>query len=246
MENCSILNDESKGRMLAAPQQYGMTAERKGAADDFGNRMVIRQEIRGTDAVVEMCGCDVKNRYAVEAGIRQYYISEESNCFERFLCKCQRSLTFRLHDGPTADHPILYHFEKPCHCQIVCCGSLRPTMTVLDQKSNRIGRVHDPCRCCVLDNDIFDVDDRLSYVISGSVCQIGLCCPCGPASYQIKSGTGIVNPSGLLTKEFNGLAECCLKANMFAIDFPPNAPLDHKALILGSVMLIDLQYFERR
>eukprot|EP00397_Hematodinium_sp_SG-2012_P049968 GEMP01057855.1.p1 GENE.GEMP01057855.1~~GEMP01057855.1.p1 ORF type:complete len:208 (-),score=30.55 GEMP01057855.1:761-1384(-) len=128
MENCSILNDESKGRMLAAPQQYGMTAERKGAADDFGNRMVIRQEIRGTDAVVEMCGCDVKNRYAVEAGIRQYYISEESNCFERFLCKCQRSLTFRLHDGPTADHPILYHFEKPCHCQIVCCGSLRPTI----------------------------------------------------------------------------------------------------------------------
>eukprot|EP00397_Hematodinium_sp_SG-2012_P061833 GEMP01082537.1.p1 GENE.GEMP01082537.1~~GEMP01082537.1.p1 ORF type:complete len:247 (+),score=52.36 GEMP01082537.1:171-911(+) len=238
---------DNRGHGASAPKQHGMTDGGKGTArDDFGNSMIITQVMRGKDAVVEMCGCDVKNKYLVETVNRQFYISEESDCLERVCCGPQRSLTFRLHDGPTDGHPILYQFRKPCHCQALCCASCRPKMTVLDTKGNMIGRAHDPWRCCVVDNFIYDTNNTLSYIIHGTACQIGLCCPCSSARFEIKHAEKTGNAPGMLTKKFNGLQECCVQANKFVIDFPVNTPPEHKALIMGSTMLVDLQYFEKK
>ena len=86
-----------------------------------------------------------------------------------------------VHDGPTYESPQVLEFDKPFHCQSFPCNLfMRPTLTIKDMNGAKIGRVHDPfvcgnAICCVLDQHIYDDQDRMKYMVKGTTCQLGMC-----------------------------------------------------------------------
>merc|ERR1719436_168818 len=145
-------------------------------------KVMVKQEF----AVLECCSIEAKNRYrvSVPSGEQEgsnifLYIDEDSDCCERICCSTNRSLTLNVHQGSTKDGPTLLSMRKPFHCQGCCC--MRPAFSVFSgprESSKMIGQIEDPCRCCVMDQQIMDGTGNLVYTTQGSICQLGMCCPC--------------------------------------------------------------------
>lgn len=238
-----------QAQVLGAPQQMSMgMGGQAWQADIFQNqpKILIRQEF----ALIEMCGIEAKNRYRISVpqpdgrseGQVFLYISETSDCFERICCSVNRSLTLNVHAGPGKDFPIIQQMEKPFHLQgCICC---RPTFNVTGaSKEEKFGRIEDPWRCCVMDQQIFDVAGALKFVTSGSLFQCGLCCPlCADIDFTVsKQG----KPVGHIKKLRIDPCECVKETNRFLIDFQGLTDPTERRLALASAMLLDLQYFEQ-
>lgn len=229
--------------MQEAPIQQSM------GGDIFqGNqKIMVKQEF----AVLEMCSCEAKNRYRVSVPNGEdegpnifLYIDEDSGCCERICCSKNRSLTLNVHQGSTKDGPVMMAMHKDFHLQGCCC--CRPKFTLFDgpESSNqKIGYVEDPCRCCMMDQQILDANEKLVYTTYGSICQCGLCCPCcASVDFQVKKDGQDV---GLISKRPMTLCECFQKTNRFIIDFPSDADATQKKMVFGAAMLADLEYFEQ-
>jgi hypothetical protein len=228
--------------MQEAPVQVSMD----GDAFQGSEKIMIKQEF----AMLEMCSCEAKNRYRVsvpngeEEGSNVFlYVDEDSGCCERICCQKNRSLTLNVHQGSTKDGPTVMSMHKPFHIQ-GCCFC-RPNFTVFSgpkDSNNEIGKIEDPCRCCAMDQQIMDKSGSLIYTIYGSICQLGMCCPCcGSVEFQIKKDGADV---GVISKRPLTCSECCGKTNRFIVDFPKDADETQKKLVFASAMLIDLEYFE--
>jgi hypothetical protein len=216
--------------------------------DRFGEATIIQQEF----AVLELFGCEARNRYRVypvektamqPGAVQTMYINEESDCLERVCCSTNRTLTLFVHTGINEQAPTMLKLHKPFHLQGCCC--CRPTMFISDGADQKLGRVEDPCIWnCMLEQRIYDHTDELKYTVEGGCCQPGLFCPCiWDVEFQISDVTG--GPPGKITKIFNGLSELCLQLNRFRVVYPESATEADKSLLLGSAMLIDLEYFEQ-
>lgn len=234
---------------MKAPEQAAPVQETMGEDIFQGqSKIMIKQEF----AALELCSIEAKNRYRVsvpqgenEGGNIFLYVDEESGCCERICCSKNRTLTQIVHKGSSKDGPVAMSMHKPFHCQGCCC--MRPSFMLYDgpkDSSRQIGTVKDPCRCCVMDQQILDSKDQLVYTTNGSICQCGMCCPCcGSVDFNIrKEGTDV----GLISKRPMTCGECLKKTNRFIIDFPPDANPDQKKMIFGAAMLLDLQYFEEK
>jgi len=229
--------------MMEAPNQVAM------GGDIFQNsdKVMIKQEF----ALMECCGCEAKNRYRVSVPNGEdegpnifLYVDEDSACLERLCCSVNRSLTLNVHQGSTKDGPTMMSMYKPFHCQGCCC--MRPEFQVFTgpkSSNNTIGKIEDPCRCCAMDQQIKDTSGNLLYSTYGSICQLGMCCPCcAPVDFQIKKGEQDV---GLISKRPMTCGECMKKTNRFTIDFPKGANPTEKQLVFAAAMLCDLEYFEQ-
>ena len=229
----------------AAPVQMVMNRTPTGGV--FGEANFIEQRIEA----IELCGIEAKNRYAVSTsssdptvrgpGQQSMYIHEESECCERICCGPNRSLTLVVSQGFKGG-PELLRFKKPFHLQGCCC--FRPSFEIKNSQGTHLGRVEDPCAFCALDQRVFDAENLLKYKVYGSICQIGLCCPCcGDVVFSVKDMAG--GPEGEIRKIFT-CGELLGLNNKFKVVYPPGAPDGDKALVLGATMLLDLQYFEQK
>lgn len=97
-----------------------------------------------------------------------------------------------------------------------------------------------------MNNIIYGADGQGKYEVSGSVCQAGLFCPClGDVAFDLTSTSG--DPTtGEIRKTFNGCAEMMAKVNTFECEFPNGATIEDKIALIGSTMLIDMQFFEKK
>ena len=145
--------------------------------------------------------------------------------------------------GPYDGAPLAM-FHKDFHCQGCLCDCLRPKMQVKDGGTGAItGRVHDPFRCCIADNRVYDARGAQLYTVSGSLIQKGCCCPClADFTFDIRDTQG--NIVGMMGKAFRGCEELLTQTNKFWVDFPANATPQEKALLIGSLFLLDFEYFE--
>merc|ERR1712039_1021041 len=142
--------------------------------------------------------------------------------------------------------PVVMQMKKPFHVQgcICCC---RPSFELFDgaggEEKDKFGRIEDPCKCCVMDQKIFNRTGQQVFTTSGSICQFGMCCPCcaGVSFDVMKDGTRVAG----IEKMALSCGELCLKTNRFKIDFGQLEDAEEKKLVLGSAMLLDLQYFEK-
>lgn len=236
-----------------APEQDYMGAEppaevaNMAEGDIFGDGMItLKQEF----AVLELFGCEAKNRYRVMgAAAGPMYITEQSDCMERICCGPQRSAVLTLHLGTTKEDPVVMTMHKKFHC-LGNCPCLRPHMDVTGADGSHLGHIHDPCRiCCIADNQAFDSSGAHVFSASGCECQPGMCGPplacCFPAHFPVTNQrTG--STDGELRKRKMDLAECCLNLNTFEIDFPTGTDANDKALLVAQMMLMDFQYFEMK
>lgn len=216
-------------------------ASAEGTSGDTG-RIMVKQEFAAGD----LCGCEAKNRYRVSVpngeseGRTFLYVDEESQCVERLCCSVNRALTLTVHEGNSSWGAIAQKMKKPFHLQ-GCCFC-RPSFEV-QAGLTKIGTIEDPFACCEMNQQIRDDRGALLYTTSGSVCQLGLCCPCvGSVDFQIKQAGAAV---GSISKRPLTCEECIGKTNRFTVDFPAKASPNEKRLIFAAAMLADLEYFEQ-
>eukprot|EP00927_Polykrikos_kofoidii_P079671 TRINITY_DN76469_c0_g1_i1.p1 TRINITY_DN76469_c0_g1~~TRINITY_DN76469_c0_g1_i1.p1 ORF type:complete len:326 (+),score=61.59 TRINITY_DN76469_c0_g1_i1:69-1046(+) len=225
---------------------------RKGVADDleddanvdnfprdmYGPEITLKQTFRAT----EQCGCEAKNRYIAQPDGR-LYIRETSDCCHRLFSSVNRELTLWVHAGPSEEAPVVLRMFKPFHLQ-GCCFC-RPSLEVELPNGTEIGTIKDPFKCCTMDQQVFDANQNLRFSVAGSLCQCGICCPCcSDVNFDIDDEDG--NTVGEISKKALTCGEICMKTNRFMIDFPKQCSIDDKHLLLGSAMLLDLQYFETK
>ena len=127
------------------------------------------------------------------------------------------------------------------------CCFYRPELQIFDGRGNKIGYAEDPWNCrCVMDQRIFDPSGVQIYGAQGSVCQPAICCPClGNVEFDITGPNG--EPTNAhISKIFNGCAEIMAKVNNFRVTFPPGATPQQKMALIGTTLLIDFEYFEKK
>ena len=208
--------------------------------------------------VMEVFGWEAANQYDIFAktgpgktdiGPQLMKVLEKCGCFERQCWGPGRETTFNLYPydpskpkGPYDGAPLAM-FHKDFHCQGCLCDCLRPKMQVMSGDGTPAGRVHDPFACCVADNRVYDATGAQRYHVTGTICQQGAVCPCcDDFSFEINDMQG--NHVGSMGKAWRGCDELLTQTNKFWVDFPTNATPQEKALLIGSVFLIDFEYFE--
>ena len=221
-------------RLVEAPlQQPEMQMVPLGARglrplDPFGAAVRIQQHFRPVELCVEL-----NNRYTVHPadGSVPLFVSEESRCCERICCGPNRKLTLLVHAGPTEDFPVLLRLEKCFHLQGCCC--CRPTMRVLrgdgavSQEGEFLGRVEDPWYCCFVRQEVRDRNGVLRFMVEGTQCQGGMCCPCCDAEFTVvprgdsREVGSREDYSGALTKKASGWREALVSAQNYELIFPP-------------------------
>mmetsp|Transcript_4067 Transcript_4067/g.11558 ORF Transcript_4067/g.11558 Transcript_4067/m.11558 type:complete len:345 (-) Transcript_4067:183-1217(-) len=213
----------------------GLQMERPGT-DVYGSNLTLTQFFHA----IEFCGVEAKNRYMSEDG--GVYIDERSDCFQRTIASVNRELTLFVHAGPNGTAPVVLRLYKPYHLPGCCC--CRPSLEVDLPDGTKIGSIGDPFKCCVMNQEIFDSHGEPVFEVTGNVCQTGACCPCcADVEFEVLDGSG--NSVGRITKKALTCAEACAKTNRFTVDFPRQCTMEGKHLLVGSAMLLDLQYFEQ-
>eukprot|EP01051_Picozoa_sp_SAG22_P014221 SAG22_NODE_1693_length_3799_cov_2.227568_3_plen_271_part_00 len=228
-------------------------------ADGVGDQSVmwIKQQPKLLEMVT---GCEAKNTYiglrtqahvekpdqanAGPTGSDQtVFVHEESECCNRVCCGPGRELTLIAKDGIDKGGTEYLRMYKPMHCPGCCC--MRPEFNVTGPGGTPIGKIEDPFACCTMNQKIIDASGTQIYGVNGSICQLGLCCPClAPVVFDITDAGGA--KQGEIKKVFNGCAECLAQANAFKITFPAKATTDQKNLVFAACMLVDLEYFEKK
>eukprot|EP01065_Artemidia_motanka_P016807 TRINITY_DN2040_c0_g1_i1.p1 TRINITY_DN2040_c0_g1~~TRINITY_DN2040_c0_g1_i1.p1 ORF type:complete len:323 (+),score=87.58 TRINITY_DN2040_c0_g1_i1:78-971(+) len=229
-----------------------------GRGDVFGDRPQVL--IQQTFEPLELCGCEVRNKYRVGIpgpddrivpGSEFMFMQEESECCERICCSVNRELTLNLRQGPLPSglqlqrqQPLVMAMHKPFHCQGCCC--LRPTFdSITDAFGQPVGTVEDPCICCKIDQKLFAAGSTTPTLNAGPVtcCQLGLCCPCcDPVDFPIsKQGAHVAT----VTRPQMDCCECAGMFNRLKVDFGTVADPKERMLIFASAMLLDLEYFEQ-
>merc|ERR1711920_365732 len=207
--------------------------------DLWGPRLLLTQVIK----VIEMCGIEAKNKYVSDDG--NFYVDERSDCPQRICASVNRELTLFGHAGPSGEAPVVLRMYKPYHLQGCCC--CRPELHIdmpMEGKMVPVGRVEDPCRCCVVNQLIYDSNDALRYEVTGPICQCGAFCGCcADFHFDVNDEDGAT--VGAITKKALSFKECCMRTNRFEVDFPQQCTMEEKRLLVGSAMLLDLQYFEQ-
>lgn len=204
--------------------------------DIYGEQLELKQQWKAK----ELCGCEAKNRYLSKD--EKFFIDEQSDCCQRCFASTNRELTLFGHSGNNSEGPVSLRMYKPYHIQ-GCCFC-RPSMQVDMADGTKIGTIEDPWKCCTMDQQVLDKDGGTKFTVAGSICQCGMCCPCcADVKFEVADKSGSV--VGGITKPALSCGEMCVSTNRFVVDFPKQCSMEDKHLLVGSAMLLDLQYFEK-
>ena len=215
---------------------------------------IIRQQ---PNIMQELTGCQSQNRYHVflqsPMGLKYAFkCSERSDCCARCCCSADcRPLeiimrhVISLQELDTDLAKVFINVNKPCKCGCLCM--CRPYMDVrLADNGQFLGKIREPCTCCDLETEIYDMNGNFKYHIVGDCCQMGLCCSSGVKKlstirFDIKY-KGIT--VGTIRKLSSTIGEFFTKADSYQIIFPPSATPADKLLLIIAGLMIDYQNFE--
>mmetsp|Transcript_29887 Transcript_29887/g.79541 ORF Transcript_29887/g.79541 Transcript_29887/m.79541 type:complete len:245 (-) Transcript_29887:195-929(-) len=230
---------------ITAPIQH-MMHDRPEDIFQGADQVMVKQEWAASELVT---GCEARNRYRIskpvngQEGQAFLYMAEESECSERRCCGRNRSLTMKVYQGPSKEGAPVQSMKKPFHCQ-GCCFC-RPSLDVLgagDTPTLVLGKVTDPCRCCLADQQVYDDSGALMFTPKGSLCQLGFCCAlCYPVKFDIEKQGSVV---ATVVKPPLSCGEYCTRTNRFLINFNDIKDPTERKMLLASTMLLDLEYFE--
>jgi hypothetical protein len=217
-------------------------------------------------------GCITENEYDVfldtpQGLVYAFYFKEESNCFCRNCCK-QAKRPFIMYanyvpSGKEIMHKIERHYfdiERHCGCNhyLCFCNFIRPKMKISYSKNGKkLGTIIDSCDSTKKKLEIYDENEQLIYTIETSCCQIGLCFGRQPETvakinfrifdhsgrilgYIIKIPSISDKLAQIQVDSYSGFHDA---ANNFIINFPIDAPPEHKFLLIIAAIKSGYQFF---
>lgn len=214
----------------------------------------------------QFTGCEMNNTYYVYAcdkdgdkkkSLKLFKCKEKSGCYSK-QCLRPDARPFEMYvehenkgEQGNDDMPAFY-FEREYSCTCMCFN--RPTMTLFLAEGGQrtfLGKIRNPYTCMDLEMEILDNDEVVQYVLTGSVCQMGIMCPkcpmdaCQTVEFEIRDKHK--NKIGTFQKKNAGCEKSMLSdADNFSMIFPSDATPENRALLLGSLILLDFTYFEEK
>eukprot|EP00698_Gefionella_okellyi_P020986 TRINITY_DN6685_c0_g1_i2.p2 TRINITY_DN6685_c0_g1~~TRINITY_DN6685_c0_g1_i2.p2 ORF type:complete len:255 (-),score=33.34 TRINITY_DN6685_c0_g1_i2:1241-1900(-) len=199
------------------------------------------------------------------APLESLFIQENIQLLDFFGIEAANSYNIFAKTNPQG--PLLFAGEQSDFCARQCLGKSRPyTMVVMHPVTRQlVMKAVRPFKCCLSELMVYDHAERLL----GHVQQ--RCTPCA-RTFDIVDASGskfleiygpccspwtffIRMPSsdgregqqvGVIRKKWAGfLQEAFTDADNFGAEFVLNMPVEHKAVVLACVFLIDSIYFER-
>lgn len=204
----------------------------------------------------ESCGCcEDEQTYKITTSGKNpkkdaiFHAQEESSCLNRCCCGTNRGFDLYVHSGQDKTAPVIVdmHRDLACGAGSCCC---QQTMRVTDHSSKKeLGRAYIPYFCCNPQIDVVDADGNLHYTMTKDgcgvcgMCQVVCCESCRSIPFEVKNAKG--EEVGKVTKKFGGIGrEMFSDTDTFTMKFPTDATPEQRALLLGAVFLLDINFFE--
>ena len=218
--------------------------------------IIIRQEPEFLEA---MTGCETPNIYHVFGnspyGFKYLFkCIEKSECCERMFCPSkQRSFIMDIVHCTSIDQLGLGYdvpfanMEKPFMFTMGCC--CRPEVNLTFAGGDKLlGKVIHIWTCCDPTFELYSIQGKLKYIVTGSCCQCILLCP-GMIGKMYEGEFDILDavtnqPVGKIIKQPATMAEMVTDADSYTVNFPPNADAYDKLTLMGLTIMLDYQYFE--
>jgi len=193
---------------------------------ETADALAIRQQKEWTEILTSF---ETANRYAVIGpdGEEVYFAAETGGSFfGRQFLKQARPFTIEVMDA--AGQSIL-QVRRPWRWYFY-------EVAVHDSEGNLLGRVQKRFSWLRRVYAVYDAAGRELYELFGPILH--------PWTFQIRSNGAEM---GKITKNWSGLMkEAFTAADNFGVTFPADAGVQHKAILLGAVFLIDFAHFEKR
>ena len=227
--------------------------------------LIIEQKI---DILEIISGCENANRYHIYTpsprGKKKYLFKcfEISNCFFRNCCP-SNSRKFDLKIQyltifPNKKKKNFAFLTKNFNCKnLNCCTDPEIKVNIISnyssvEKYNYVGSIKEigtGCKC----DPIFLINDKqkkIKYKITTDYYQIGFFCKnnslgkCYEVDFYIYNFNDDNKPCGIIHKYYQGLSELVGDSDAYIINFPSDANVIDKILLIGCVIMIDYHYFE--
>lgn len=225
------------------------------------NTLSIRQTRKGW--CQECLGCEAKDEFKFfKDGEKEHFATalEDSGCCIRLFCApCHAFKISVLENGTNAE---LVSMDRPCNCCVSSCKCCCYQQATITSGGQPMGSIKEQCYCCVPRFKAYDADKKELYKMHAPTCFCGMCInccaegnPCGKgcckASIRVypasqKNTDGDAPYAGVILKKPKSLAtELFTDANAFDVTFPDAANADEKALLIGSAMFFNANFFEK-
>lgn len=215
-------------------------------------RFVIQRKI---DPFEKWYSPNTYNISSDEKSMSTILMAKEEDADKMFLrsvlCCNQRKFDMRLVD---VNGDTVMWLEHPSSCNWpIMCPSCRPGMVVRSSSGRILGYVeHAPRDTCgswlppSLYYDVMDSDGQSLLKIEGPACKMEFCSTTAFRIYSSKYNSYIGEIGHEWQGTCDGIFSCCVtdQADKTTITFPRDINVVEKALLLGTVMLTHINYFE--
>ncbi|KAF8365341.1 hypothetical protein PRIPAC_83170 [Pristionchus pacificus] len=174
------------------------------------------------------------------AGQQIYAANEESDCIERFFCHHKRGFVIHEIILIKKNFHICTALNAPLHMiQIYChiCSFCQQQATIESPPGNIVATVRQTWRPT---HTVRGPDGQIIFTLNAP--SLKMVCCCREQIYEVYAGKDKVVG---ISKFWGGaLKEFFTTADIWGITFPPQMPVHHRAIVLGSLFFIDFVSFE--
>ncbi|XP_076434998.1 phospholipid scramblase 2-like [Babylonia areolata] len=211
------------------------------------DQVLVHQEVEALEAIT---GIETANRFRIlnSAGQQIYFAGEDSSFFERICCTVLRGFVFNVTDNNgQVVMRVRRKFEccKGCSC-CMCCTSCNYFASIEDKNGQVLGHISTLPWCCSPIFAIYDENQTVIAEIRLGCCPIQNMCCTADLDFPV---VDVSNESQLATikKTWQGVMKSLFtKADNFSVVFPTNLDVKKKALLIGSVFVVDMMVFEQQ
>lgn len=224
--------------------------------------MMIRQTRKGW--FQECLGCEAKDEYKFykEGETEQFATAlEDSNFFLRFCLVGMHPFKIAVVESRANDE--LLTVDRPCRCAVGSCKCCCFQEATISSSGQKLGSVKEQCFYCVPQFKAYDSEGGELYKMHSPTCCGGICVdccaegnPCGrgcckaslriyPAAQNETDGDAPY-VGQILKKPKSAASELFTSASAFDVSFPDSANADEKAVLIGSTLFFNANFFERQ
>ncbi|KAL7535101.1 hypothetical protein ACHAXR_006270 [Thalassiosira sp. AJA248-18] len=210
----------------------------------------------------ECMGCEAQDEYKFyKKDDNEHFatgLEDSSFCVRFCLAPCHPFKLSVLENGTKAE---LLTLDRPCACRVGSCKCCCYQEATITSGGQPMGSIKEQCFCCVPRFKAYDADGKELYKVHQPTCVGGMCInccaegnPCGKgcckASFRIypasqdKTDGDAPYVGTILKKPKSAKTEVLTSANAFDLTFPESANSDEKALLIGSAMFFNANFFE--
>jgi len=222
--------------------------------------MSIRQTKRGW--CQELLGCEARTEFKWFKGEEQFASSlEEASCCCR-LC-CSPIHPFKMEVKELNTEAEILTIDRPFRCPIGGCKCCCYQSAEFLSGGQLLGSIKETCFFCIPMFKIYDDKEQPMYILHQPTCCCGTCVnccaegnPCSkkgcckvsfrvyPIAQEGKTSGDAEYQGMILKRPKSAMTEIFTEAEVFDVNFPDTSSNDQKAILAGTSVFINANFFE--